>query len=44
MRRKEERCAMIERFSSTGVNAGTANRRCTFNTPPASDTSETNRM
>ena len=31
---------MIDRFSSTGVNAGTANRRCTFSTPPASDTSD----
>ena len=35
---------MIDRLSSTGVNAGIAKRRYTFSTPPASDTSDTNRM
>ena len=35
---------MIDTLSSTGVNAGIANRRNTFRTPPASETSETNRM
>ena len=36
--------AMIERLSSTGVNAGIAKRRYTFSTPPASEVSEMNRM
>ena len=35
---------MIDRFSITGVNAGIAKRRNTFSTPPASETSDTNRM
>ena len=35
---------MIDTLSSTGVNAGIAKRRKTFSTPPASETSETNRM
>ncbi len=31
-------------LSSTGVNAATANRRCAFNTLPASAVNETNKM
>ena len=35
---------MKERFSNAGVNAGTENLPNVLSTPPASDTSEMNRM